>query len=310
MTDESLRDRIRFVPRETDPQAAVRGWEEVEKAAPAVVERLMALDPVPALLCGVFGNSPYLARAARRRAEALPGLVDASPEATLERLVAEVAEAGRTASSEDELKRALRVAKLDGHLAIALADISGAWDFAAAAAALTRLADACVEAALSAHVRFDAARGRIDEDAAGCGIVLLAMGKHGAYELNYSSDIDLIVLFDRERFPVPAERDPHDAANAITRAIVRTLQDVTADGYAFRVDLRLRPDPGATPPAVNLAAALRYYESLGQTWERAALIKARPCAGDRDLAVYLSVLPAGTQLQRPVEAFDGHLCLR
>jgi glutamate-ammonia-ligase adenylyltransferase len=109
------------------------------------------------------------------------------------------------------------------------------------------------------------------------------MGKHGAGELNYSSDIDLIVLYDPERAPL---KDPMDAAQVyvrLTRQIVAIMQDRTADGYVFRTDLRLRPDPRATQIAISMDAAANYYESMGQNWERAAMIKARAVAGDIDL---------------------------
>ena len=106
------------------------------------------------------------------------------------------------------------------------------------------------------------------------------MWKLGAGELNYSSDIDLILLFDAARVPL---RD-RDAAQAfftrLARELVRIVDERTGDGYVFRTDLRLRPDPRSTPLAMSVAAALAYYEGVGQNWERAAMIKARPIAGD------------------------------
>ena len=106
------------------------------------------------------------------------------------------------------------------------------------------------------------------------------MGKHGARELNYSSDVDLIALHDPARAPV-AEGVESDALFArLTHHVVRLLQARTADDYVLRVDLRLRPDPSSTPPSVPLPAAYQYYETIGQDWERAAFIKARPVAGD------------------------------
>ena len=107
------------------------------------------------------------------------------------------------------------------------------------------------------------------------------MGKHGAGELNYSSDIDLIVLYDSDRVPAEPDSDLSTLFVRMTRRLVKILQERTPDGYAFRTDLRLRPDPGATAVAISVLAALQYYESMGQNWERAAMIKARPCAGDR-----------------------------
>ncbi len=109
---------------------------------------------------------------------------------------------------------------------------------------------------------------------------MLALGKHGARELNYSSDVDLIVFYDSDarRYPPGVEPDPLFVR--IAKALARLLQERTPDGYVLRVDLRLRPDPGATAVAMSIASAASYYESLGQNWERAAMIKARPIAGD------------------------------
>ena len=102
------------------------------------------------------------------------------------------------------------------------------------------------------------------------------MGKHGAFELNYSSDIDLIVFYDRDRIRLRAGARGAALLRAPdARSRAACCSERTGDGYVFRTDLRLRPDPGATPLAISTDAALNYYESFGQNWERAALIKAR-----------------------------------
>ncbi|MCZ7658944.1 MAG: bifunctional [glutamine synthetase] adenylyltransferase/[glutamine synthetase]-adenylyl-L-tyrosine phosphorylase [Xanthobacteraceae bacterium] len=143
----------------------------------------------------------------------------------------------------------------------------------------------------------------------------------GAFELNYSSDIDLIVLFDAEAAPLAPDVEPAALYIRLTRALVRLLQERTAEGYVFRVDLRLRPDPASTQIAVSLAAALSYYESIGQNWERAALIKARPCGGDLALGQaflkevapfvwrkYLDYAAVGDirDMKRQIHAYKGH----
>ena len=123
------------------------------------------------------------------------------------------------------------------------------------------------------------------------GLTVLAMGKYGAYELNYSSDIDLVVFYDAEHFPFAKRGDARGAAVDIVRGLVKLFAEITADGYVFRTDLRLRPDAGATQVAISLDAAEAYYESLGQNWERAAMIKARPCAGDPETgAAFLAAI--------------------
>jgi glutamate-ammonia-ligase adenylyltransferase len=181
--------------------------------------------------------------------------------------------------------RALRLAKQEVALAAALADLGGVWGTMEVTGALTRIGDATLHAAVRFCLADAAARGKIElpnpaDPAEGSGWILLAMGKYGAHELNYSSDIDLIVFFDRD---VPKLADPDEAVDLfvkLTKRMVKIMQERTADGYVFRTDLRLRPDPGATPIAMSLDAAFQYYESMGQNWERAALIKARPAAGD------------------------------
>ena len=152
-----------------------------------------------------------------------------------------------------------------------------------------------------------AARGRArplrrsDDPERDSGLIVLGMGKLGGGELNYSSDIDLILLYDPARAARCSRATTRRSLfNRLARELVRILDERTGDGYVFRTDLRLRPDPRSTPLAMSVAAALTYYESVGQNWERAALIKARPVAGDRDAgaalprraaAVYLAQAP-------------------
>src|SRR5205807_1260563 len=147
------------------------------------------------------------------------------------------------------------------------------------------LADTALGAAVRHLLDREARRGRLvapdrDRPEDGSGYIVLAMGKMGARELNYSSDIDLIVFYDAAAAALAAGTEPAPFYVRLTRALVKLLQERTADGYVFRTDLRLRPDPASTQIAISTAAALDYYESRGQNWERAALIKARPCAGD------------------------------
>ncbi|MCE1235119.1 MAG: bifunctional [glutamine synthetase] adenylyltransferase/[glutamine synthetase]-adenylyl-L-tyrosine phosphorylase [Hyphomicrobiales bacterium] len=232
---------------------------------------------------GVFANSPYLTELAARDLARLTRILAADPAATVDRLVGET-EAFALAD-EAAVMSGLRKVKQEAALAIGLADLAGCWDAMEVTGGLTRIADATLSAACRYCLKEAAGRGKIDlvdpaDPAKGSGWILLAMGKHGAFELNYSSDVDLIVFFDRS---VARLADPDEAVDffvKLTRRMVRLMQERTGDGYVFRVDLRLRPDPGATPIAMNLDAAFQYYESMGQNWERAALIKARPCAGD------------------------------
>lgn len=165
----------------------------------------------------------------------------------------------------------LRVAKRHAHLAIAANDLSGRKDLQSTTFDITRFADATVEAALSAALQA--------RDIDGAGLFVIALGKMGAYELNYSSDIDIAAFFDPDLF----QADTGEASRAIQRAS-RILTDRTPDGYVFRTDLRLRPDPSSTPVAVSTRRAELYYENVGQNWERMVWIKGRPSAGDKDAA--------------------------
>ncbi len=231
------------------------------------------------LIAGTAGCSPYLKALMQREADWLPQALAQDPA----RAVADELAALDPAS--DRLGDDLRRAKRRVALLAALADLGGVWGLDAVTGALTDLADAATQAALTAALGHEIRRGKlpgaVPEDAArGAGMVVLAMGKMGARELNYSSDIDLICLFDEARFD---EADYHDARAAFIRAARRMcalLSEPTGEGYVFRTDLRLRPDPSVTPVCLSMEAAERYYESLGRTWERAAYIKARPCAGD------------------------------
>ena len=170
------------------------------------------------------------------------------------------------------LTQRLRQAKADIALITALADLAGEWSLERVTRTLAEFADLAVDSAITAAM---AERG-----AAAAGFVALALGKLGSFELNYSSDVDLILLYDPVVIPVRPREEHAEAAVRIARRIVAILQDLTADGYVFRTDLRLRPVPEATPLALPVAAAEHYYQSEALTWERTAFIRARACGGD------------------------------
>ncbi|MBC7736069.1 MAG: glutamine-synthetase adenylyltransferase, partial [Candidatus Saccharibacteria bacterium] len=175
--------------------------------------------------------------------------------------------------------RDLRRAKRRVALWTGLCDLGGVWDLEAVTGALTDLADACVAVCVERLVEDEVRRGKLPDAIGAGGMVVLAMGKMGAGELNYSSDIDLICLYDEGRYP-GSEAEARACFVRVVRRITALLSDITAEGYVFRVDLRLRPDASVTPVCLSMAAAEAYYEAEGRTWERAAFIKARVCAGD------------------------------
>jgi glutamate-ammonia-ligase adenylyltransferase len=262
-----------------DAKHAARTRDIVEDAAGAgaLAEAWPALEPV-------FAASPYLSGLARRRPAALIETLAGDPETRLDGLL----EAAREQADESDAALAakrLRQLKADLHLLCALADLGGVWDLDQVTGALSRFADAALEAALVQAGRAEVERGRLVAPADGTrgpvpGLFCLAMGKHGAFELNYSSDIDISVFYEPELMPLADGMEAEGVAVRITQGVARMLQDRTPDGYVFRVDLRLRPDPSSTPPAVPAPQAFAYYESVGQNWERAAFIKARVAAGD------------------------------
>ncbi len=246
-----------------------------------------ALAHVPGL-CGALaevvrgagGSSFHLHDLMRLEGAWLSEALAGAPEDALEAVLGEKAGEGVRAVSIQ-----LRQAKARLSLLIGLADLAGVWSLEEVTGALTRFADLAVNRALTESLAGELRRGKVpgqceDDLAQAAGLSVLAMGKMGAGELNYSSDIDLICLFDETRF------DPEDYAEARTafvravRLMCKTLSERTAEGYVFRTDLRLRPDASVTPVAMSMEAAERYYEAFGRTWERAAYIKARPCAGD------------------------------
>jgi glutamate-ammonia-ligase adenylyltransferase len=239
-------------------------------------------------LRSVFDASPYLTRLARRRPDILRDGMNQPPEVMLRNCLAAVSQAGERSADIPALETALRQAKADMHLLVALADLCRRWSVTQAVQAVTQFADAAVAAALLAHVRFLSQRGLAlpvqDANNPLPGLFILALGKMGACELNYSSDIDLICFFDADVVQLPDGQEMRKHLPRLVQAVMRSLQEQTSEGYVFRTDLRLRPDPGASPVAMSTDAALHYYESLGQTWERAAWIKARPCAGDQKAA--------------------------
>jgi glutamate-ammonia-ligase adenylyltransferase len=257
-----------------------------QTASGEALSALVAAHPSLAkALAGIAESAPYLWELAAADPARLLRLLTNDPEAEWASLLAGMRQNSVAAADPADVMRVLRRGKAEAALLIALADIGGVWPVARLTAALTELADAAVGAAVR-HLLGDAAEhGKLmtrdrDDPAAGSGYIVLAMGKMGGAELNFSSDIDLMVFFDPAITALAPGLEPMPFFVRVTRGLVKLLQERTADGYVFRVDLRLRPDPASTQIAIATESALNYYESRGQNWERAALIKARPCAGD------------------------------
>jgi len=238
------------------------------------------------LLASIFGNSPFLTGVAVKEWAFLTRLVEQGPDPLFHDIAAGIEKTEEFGEDTAAVMRRLRIAKRRAALVAALAEVAGAWSLEQQTAALSRFAEAALGAALRHLLRGAAGKGLIalaaaDQPEQDCGLIVLGIGKLGGYELNYSSDIDLIILYDPGAARVRARDGAQSFFVRLTRELVRILEAYTGDGYSFRTDLRLRPDPASTPLAMSVPAALAYYESVGQNWERAALIKARPVAGDR-----------------------------
>lgn len=220
----------------------------------------------------IRAHSPFLARAMARYADVTDVLATGDMDVALA--------LAQRRDPDDSVARSLRQRRGKIALVTAAADLSGAWGLDRVTRTLSDFADQAADEALAA------AMAERYPDAQHCGFVVLALGKHGSRELNYSSDIDPILLYDPAILPRREREDVADAAVRIGRRMSELLSARDADGYVFRVDLRLRPSPEATPIALPVEAAIGYYESMALGWEQAAFIRARPAAGDIALGDY------------------------
>jgi glutamate-ammonia-ligase adenylyltransferase len=236
-----------------------------------------------ALIRGSAGNAPFLARLMTKYPDQLTDILSLGATQAWQQLAPQTL--APATNQHAGIMQHLRHVKARAALTIALADINGDWPLEQVTHAISTFATDAVTLALRFLLRQAAAKGEVsitsdEAPETGTGIIILGMGKLGAFELNYSSDIDVIVLFDHDTLPYKGARNANIFMNKLAGDLVTLLQERTSDGYVFRTDLRLRPDPMSTPLAVTTSAALTYYETVGQNWERAAMIKARPIAGD------------------------------
>ncbi|CAE7841842.1 glnE [Symbiodinium necroappetens] len=293
------------LPRVFDSVQAANGLQDLAeragRAEPETAEAVAKLLKDPAgrrLLEAVFGNAPFLGGCILADPAGFLALLTEGPD----RRMAAVLEQTRAAAFAEDVGAAgiaLRQARRHCALTVALADIAGLWPLEKVTGALSDFAAAAIDAGLGQllrrlHQRQELALPDPAKPTENCGYLVLGMGKLGAGELNYSSDVDLIVFYDPHRIDCRSKRGTAETMIRLTRDLVQLLEERTAEGYVCRTDLRLRPDPGAMPVAISFGAAMTYYESLGQNWERAAMIKARPVAGDRAL---------GDAFQREIRPF-------
>lgn len=288
--DHSILARMNSSMKISDRKSARSRLKDIRQELPAKSPYRILLDqkPVTDFVLGIADHSPYLFSILRRSPERALGFLSRDPDRVFDEYIGEARRECAATDDEQEVMRILRQLKQDIHFLVAAADIAGLWDVVTVTQRISAFADCAVSCALAFLLRQQAVAGKLRlHDAADpekeCGVVVLALGKHGARELNYSSDIDLVVFYDPQTKVMMGDAEPSQVYVRITRSIVKLLQERTGDGYVLRVDLRLRPDPGSTAVAISLPAAFDYYETLGQNWERAAFIKARPVAGDLPL---------------------------
>lgn len=283
-------------------------------------------DSAAAFVGAVLDLSPFIRDVLIARPQILEELFDTALDERIEMLIGSIADMALQEVSEADLMVFLRRAKTEAHVLIALGDLAGYYGGQATTQRVSRLAIACIRTTIAYLLRDAHTKGLVQLPDAqapetGSGWIILAMGKLGALELNYSSDIDLIVFFDGHSPVLKDQYEGVEVFSKLTRRMVRILQERTSDGYVFRTDLRLRPDPGSTPVAIPVDMALHYYESRGQNWERAAMIKALPVAGDiaageaflKELTPYIwrkyldyAAIADVHSIKRQIHAHKGH----
>ena len=290
MSEKKLLDHYDRLPKPANPRRAEDGLVDLRaRLAGTRWESVVSSEPFAHLMRAIAGNSPFLARICSRDPELLLRIIETPLDEGFSSAMADFSRQAQDIQAFPDLMALARRAKTEMALRTALADLSGLWPLETVTQNLTSFADTVLGAGVDWLLKQAASKGDIlpvDGDAAETmvaksGLVILAMGKYGSGELNYSSDIDIVVFYEPGTLRLREGLDPSTFFVRLTKDLVRLMQERTEDGYVFRTDLRLRPDPGGSQVAVSLLAAEQYYESRGQNWERAAFIKARVAAGDQ-----------------------------
>ncbi|MEM9329984.1 MAG: bifunctional [glutamine synthetase] adenylyltransferase/[glutamine synthetase]-adenylyl-L-tyrosine phosphorylase [Pseudomonadota bacterium] len=239
------------------------------------------------LLEATLELSPYLRSCVERDHEFVLQCFETGFEAGFKAIIDRTSKLGRANLAESEFMAKLRVEKRRASFLCGFADLSNHWvnkDVTRRLSAFARTAlSACFDYLLL--LQHEAGKVKLVDPKhpqRECGLVVLGMGKFGAEELNYSSDIDLIIFHDTSAAIELLVDDKETLLNRMGKQLIKLMQERTVEGYVFRTDLRLRPDPSSTPLIIPTQAALHYYEGQGQNWERAAMIKAAVVAGDEN----------------------------
>ncbi len=272
----SLAEALKPIPEVAVDDNPLAGFD------PARHKRILAIGEV---LKTLLAPSPYLNELAHAEADWLDGVLAEDADKALVALLAGVA--AEHVLAPNELAPKLVVAKARLALLAGLAELGSAWTTEQAVCAMSDFADAVLHAALGSATAEAGAAGKITLDpdrhpAEQSGLAIFALGKLGGRELNYSSDVDIVAFFDAEKAKLADPLEAGKFYQKLLRRFVGLVEAAPGGQFVFRVDLRLRPDPSSTPVAISTNAAMQYYESRGQNWERAAWIKARVVAGDHE----------------------------
>ena len=285
-TPHATPDPLPWPPALPEPLRAdaERAWQGYLEACRAAASDPVA-DPAGLDLPAVWAASRFVADACTRDPDLLGDLVasgDLARRYAEGELAARAGAACAGAADDATLGRALRLLRRREMVRIAWRDLAGRADLDETLGDLTALAEGCIDAALARLHGLQVEQWGVPRTADGTEqrLVVLGMGKLGARELNFSSDIDLIFAYP-ERHDDPGCRvDCERFFLRLGQRLIQALDGATADGFVFRVDMRLRPYGSAGPLAMCFDALEEYYQSQGREWERYALIKARPVAGD------------------------------
>ncbi|RLA36844.1 MAG: bifunctional [glutamate--ammonia ligase]-adenylyl-L-tyrosine phosphorylase/[glutamate--ammonia-ligase] adenylyltransferase [Gammaproteobacteria bacterium] len=287
-----------------DSQARIAAWPEglpevlrsaVDQAFQAFVDAGGKLPEDPELhaeLAQVWATSRFVAESCARIPELLADLVgsgDLTRAYTKDELAHRAGVACAGAHDDEALGQALRRLRRREMVRIAWRDLAGSADLDETLADLSALAGACLDTALGRLHAWQVAQWGTPRTAAGKPqqLVVLGMGKLGARELNFSSDIDLIFAYSEYHDDPGCKVGCERFFQRLGQRLIQALDNATADGFVFRVDMRLRPYGRSGPLAMCFDALEEYYQTQGREWERYALIKARPVAGDLEAGVSL-----------------------
>ncbi len=274
-----------LLPNPANQDLLKLNFGELEKsvsAKPELKQKLFS-EVSKKILTSVFGNSPYLSSVILSFPEFFIEIIESGFENAFRKLVGEIN--AISLENKEKLYSDLRLYKRKFGLLIALGEITHEMSGAEAMEKLSQFADICVELS-SKYLLLKFHNAKIIKlknevnPFEGSGLVVIAIGKLGSYELNYSSDIDISVFYEDNKIEYLGRKTPQQFYIEFAQELTDILSRRTSDGYVFRVDMRLRPDPASNPLAVSLEKAEKYYFTVGQNWERAAMIKARLICGD------------------------------